>query len=89
MSATSANAFIIAFSDTDLKVIGSKCKSLGITYNMVKMLDIQKVLYALSNNEKSNLKDFCKEHGIKHNPHIPESDCQATFEVFKMLLVEW
>ena len=31
---------------------------------------------------------FCKKHKIKHDPHIPESDCAATFEVYKNLLSE-
>ena len=37
---------------------------------------------------KSNLKDYCKKHRIKHDPHIPESDCAATFEVYKKLMSE-
>ena len=82
------NSLLVVFSETDINVFRSKCKELGIEYKRIAGYDLQKALYDLSDSEKhkSNLKGYCEEHNIKHNPHIPESDCIATFEVYKDLL---
>ena len=79
---------LIVFSKTDVNVIKQNCKNLGLEYNTTLTYDLQKILYDLSESDKkkSNLKDYCKANKIKHNPHIPESDCAATFSVFKNLI---
>ena len=57
----------------------------------MEAIDLQKALYDLSTSpiHKSNLKDYAKKLGIKHNPHIPASDCEATKELYKNLLNEY
>lgn len=85
-----AQGLVVVFSMTDLGVIKRNCKAAGIEYEKLQVLDLQKILFELSTDEKhkSNLKDFCKEHRIKHSPHIPESDCEATFAVYRVLMEE-
>lgn len=45
------------------------CKELGIEYEKVEAIDLQKSLYDLSVSpiHKSNLKDYAKKHGKKHS----------------------
>ena len=82
---------IIVFSSTDFGALRTNCKELGIEYKKVDAVDLQKALYDLSTSpiHKSNLKDYAKRLGIKHNPHIPESDCNATIELYKDLLKKY
>ncbi len=84
-------SLVIVFSLTDVNVIKKKCKDAGIDYCKIQVLDLQKALYDLATDEKkkSNLKTYCKQHGIEHQPHIPESDCYATFQVYRNLLREY
>ena len=84
------NKRIIVFSSTDFGAFKTNCKELGIEYVRVKAIDLQKALYDLSTSpiHKSNLKDYVKKLGIKHDPHIPASDCEATMELYKNLLNE-
>lgn len=81
---------LITFSTTDVANIHKNCREYGIKYAPVSMIDLQAALFDLATDtkRKSNLKDYCKKHKIKHDPHIPESDCAATFEVYKNLLSE-
>ena len=81
---------LITFSTSDVAVIHKNCREHGIEYTLVSMIDLQAALFDLATDtkRKSNLKDYCKKHKIKHDPHIPESDCAATFEVYKNLLSE-
>ena len=85
------NSYLIVFSDTDLNVIKKNCKEQSIQYERVNAVDLQEILYDLSTDEKhkSNLKDYAKNNGINHNLHIPESDCMATFELYKDLLFKY
>lgn len=85
-----AQGLVIVFSTTDLGVIKRNCKAAGIEYEKLQVLDLQQILFEFSTDEKhkSNLKDFCKKHGIRHSPHIPESDCEATFAAYRLLLEE-
>ena len=82
------NKRIIVFSSTDFGAFKTNCKELGIEYEKVEAIDLQKALYDLSTSpiHKSNLKDYAKKSGIKHNQHIPSSDCEATIELYKGLL---
>ena len=52
------------------------------------MEELQKVNIKNRKNYAEKLRKYCKKHKIKHDPHIPESDCAATFEVYKNLLSE-
>ena len=81
---------LITFSTSDVAVIHKNCRDVDIKYTPVSMIDLQAALFDLATDtkRKSNLKDYCKKHKIKHDPHIPESDCAATFEVYKNLLSE-
>lgn len=83
-----SNKRIIVFSSTDFGAFKTNCKELGIEYEKVEAIDLQKALYDLSTSpiHKSNLKDYVKKLKIKHNPHIPASDCEATIELYKDLL---
>lgn len=78
----------IIFSSTDVHTFKGNCKLNGITYNKLKCIDLQEILYedSMSPKHKSNLKGYCEENKIKHNAHIPESDCEATFILFKNLI---
>lgn len=78
----------IIFSTTDVHTFKSNCKLNGITYNKLRCIDLQEVLYeeSTSTKHKSNLKGYCEENKIKHNAHIPESDCEATFILFRNLI---
>lgn len=82
------NKRIIVFSSTDFGAFKTNCKELGIEYEKVEAIDLQKALYDLSTSpiHKSNLKDYAKKLRIKHNPHIPASDCEATMELYIDLL---
>lgn len=82
---------IIVFSSTDFGAFKTNCKELGIEYQKVEAIDLQKVLYDLSTSpiHKSNLKGYTKENKIKHNPHIPASDCEVTIELYKNLLRDY
>ena len=82
---------LIVFSITDVRIFKSNCKDSGILYNKLRVLDLQEILHELSTDKKgkSNLKDYCYAHGIKHEPHIPESDCAATMKVYQNLLDEF
>lgn len=84
-------SFLIVFSRTDIGVLKRNCKENGIKYSVVPFLDLQKILYDLSEDKKhkSNLKLYCKKNSIKHSPHIPESDCSATFSLYLKLLLEY
>lgn len=88
VSKVMVNNKLIVFSDTDVKVIRKKCKELSLQYEQLKALDLQEILYDLSTDDKhkSNLKGFASQMGIKHNPHIPESDCYATIKLYEYLL---
>ena len=81
----------IVFSLTDVHTFKGNCKSNGIEYKKIKCIDLQEVLYDLSEDykHKSNLKGYCEKNGIKHNPHIPESDCEATFKLFQDLIAKF
>ena len=74
-----------------INVIKKNCKEQSIQYERVNAVDLQEILYDLSTDEKhkSNLKDYAKNNGINHNLHIPESDCMATFELYKDLLFKY
>lgn len=79
---------VIVFSCTDLKTIRRNCKENGIEYRKIVAVDLQKALYDLATDDKkkSNLKGYCRANGIKYDPHIPESDCYATFILYQNLL---
>lgn len=81
----------IVFSLTDVHTFKGNCKANGIEYKKIKCIDLQEVLYDLSEDykHKSNLKGYCEKNGIKHNPHIPESDCEATFKLFQDLTAKF
>lgn len=83
-----ADKLLIVFSNTDTKAIQTNCKELNIEYNKTVAIDLQKALFDLSNSEKHkcNLKDYCIANNIAHSPHIPESDCFASFELYKNLV---
>lgn len=85
-----AQGLVVVFSTTDIGVIKGNCKAAGIEYHKLQVLDLQKILFERSTDakHKSNLKDFCRQHQIKHSPHIPESDCEATFAAYRVLLGE-
>lgn len=82
------SCLLVVFSRTDVNIFRSNCKANDIQYDKLHIIDLQKILYDLSTDakHKSNLKDYCKAHGIKHEPHIPESDCFATMKVYRNLL---
>lgn len=82
---------LIVFSKTDVRTFRSNCIDNGILYHRLRIIDLQNILYELSTDVKgkSNLKDYCSIHGIKYEPHIPESDCTATMKVYQNLLVEF
>ena len=82
------NNLTIVFSLTDVHTLKRNCKDNNIEYKKIKCIDLQEVLYNLSEDEKhkSNLNGYCEVNGIKHNPHIPESDCEATFKLFQDLI---
>lgn len=82
---------MVVFSKTDINVIRSKCRQESLDFVKPNGYDLQQALFDLSESpkHKSNLKDYCKSHKIKHSPHIPDSDCCATFEVFKDLIKEF
>lgn len=84
------NNLVVIFSKTDVHIFKSNCKEYGIQYNKLKCIDMQSLLKDRINhfNGKSNFKDFCKKSKIKHEPHIPESDCFATFCLFQNLVDE-
>ncbi len=83
-----ANNTLIVFNKTDLGAIRQNCKELALQFEKTTTYDMQQVLLHLSTSakKKSNLKDYCKANGIKHDSHIPESDCEATFAVFKNMI---
>lgn len=84
------NNLLIVFSTTDVGVFKTNCKQSKIEYHRLRILDLQDILYELSTDDKhkSNLKDFCKKYKIPHDPHIPDSDCGATFAAYRVLLAE-
>ena len=85
------DSFLIVFSRTDIGVLKQNCKDNGLQYTTVPFLDLQKILYDLSDNKKhkSNLKLYCKKNNIKYSPHIPESDCSAAFSLYQNLLQKY
>ena len=85
------SSLLVVFSKTDVNIFRTNCKANEIPYQKHRIVDLQEILYDMSTDtkHKSNLKDYCKTHGIKHEPHIPESDCAATMEVYKNLLVKF
>lgn len=85
------NSVNIFFSNTDIGAFKTNCKLWNIEYQKITYIDLQKILYKLSTDKKhkSNLDGYCKKHNIKHDAHIPESDCEVTFILFKNLLKEY
>lgn len=85
------NNLTIVFSLTDVHTLKRNCKDNNIEYKKIKCIDLQEVLYNLSDDEKhkSNLKGYCEVNGIKHNHHIPESDCEVTFKLFQDLITRF
>ena len=83
-----ANKLLIVFSNTDMRAIQVNCNELNIIYSKTNAIDVQEILFDLSSSEKHkcNLKDYCVKNHIQHYSHIPESDCFATFEVYKNLV---
>lgn len=86
-----ADKLLIVFSNTDMKAIQTNCSELNIVYNKTNAIDVKKILFDLSSSpkHKCNLKDYCIANNIPHNPHIPASDCYATFEVYKNLILKY
>lgn len=80
----------IIFSITDVKIFRKNCVECGIEYKELRCIDVQKISYKMSSDakKKSNLRDYCIQNHIFHTPHIPESDCEATFKVFCNLLLK-
>ena len=58
------DALVIVFSTTDIATIKKVCRQSGITYEKHKVLDLQKILFDFSEDEKhkSNLKQYCNAH---------------------------
>lgn len=79
---------VIVFSCTDMKTMKRNCIENGIEFKKIIAIDLQKALYDLATDDKkkSNLKGYCRANGIKYEPHIPESDCYATFILYQNLL---
>lgn len=82
------NKLLIVFSTTDIKALQKNCRELNLESHKFITIDMQKILFDLSDmkKHKCNLKDYCINNNINHNPHIPESDCFATFELYKNLV---